>query len=359
MGYQPPNLDAAGQQLGQTLGGFAAGFGNPQQVVNGDGTNGPITWAQRFAAGGQGALVGAKDYTADAQKAKALRSVVQAYAQDEPDPDKQKQIVAASHSMGLADLEGFVQQHAARMADQKTQADIQEQQARASYLKSYGDQREQQKADDATAGQFLQNYLTAPKTTDEDTGDDVDMSPQERLQWAAKKTPNMTGRILPQVIGSLAQWQKLNDPDGTAKKAPTPTFTDIPGTESEIVGYGNESFVVPKTQGNAIYSPDGKLFWNGKGWSELKEQGFPEGSTVKAVNGVNVVVDPKGRILKTVGAQTAAGALSDALGGTGTGAAGGGTGNAPAGAGEVQRITSDGRKAIFDAKTKAFLRYAN
>ncbi len=360
MGYTPPNLEAAGTSIGQTLGGFVNGFANPQQVVNGDGTNGTPTFAQRWAAGAQGAQEGVKDYTADADKARALRQVVKAYAQDEPDPDKQKQIIAASHSMGLSDLEGFVQGHAAQRQQQQQQANIQEQLARGKYYQSFGDMREQRAKDDATAGQFLQNYLTAPKDTDPDTGEDVDMSPEDRMQYAAKNTPGMSGRILPQVMSSLSQWDKINNPTtaaGLQKTAPKPTFTDIPGTDSTLAGYGNEGFVVPKVQSQPVYSPDGKMFWNGKSWSQLKELGYPEGSTVSAVNGVNVLTDKNGRILKTMGAQTPGQALAGALGGGGTGtpAAGGGG----AGTNEVTRLTKDGRKAVFDLKTKQFLRYAN
>jgi len=111
------------------MGSFINGFANPQQVVNGDGTNddgtqSTPTFAQRWAGGRQALAEGSKDYTADANKAKALRQVVKAYADDEPDDDKAEQIVAKSHTLDLAGLEGMVTAHANALSQQKQAADI-------------------------------------------------------------------------------------------------------------------------------------------------------------------------------------------------------------------------------------------
>jgi hypothetical protein len=361
MDYQPPDLGGAGFSLGRSLGNFLMGFANPQQVVNGDGTNSTPTFAQRWQAGQQAGVEGSKDYLGDAAKAKALRQVVQAYAQDEPDPDKAKQIVALSHTQGLAELEGMVQAHAGRMAVQKQQADIQEQLARGQYYQQFGQYRQQQAQDDQTTGQFLQNYLTAPKDVDPDTGEDVDMAPEDRMQYAAKNTPGMSGRILPQIMTSLANWNKVMNPEVTAQ---TTQFDEDPVSGNRfatrggvMLPSGTDPAKIPSVP---VYSPDGKMFWNGKGWAQLKDLGYPEGSTIKTVNGVNAVVDANGRILKTVGAQSAGQALADTLRGTNAPpAASAAAPSAGAGTNEVARITKDGRKAIFNAKTKQFLRYGN
>jgi len=63
------------------------------------------------------------------------------------------------------------------------------------------------------------------------------------------------------------------------------------------------------------------MFWSGKNWTPLKELGYPEGSTIKTIAGVNAVVGPTGNILKTIGTQSAGQALAEALGNKGGGAA--------------------------------------
>jgi hypothetical protein len=353
--------DEVAFQGGRGLGNFLQGFIAPMTTQDAGGNAEPPTFAQRWLSGQRATAEGGRDYVADADKAKALRQVVAAYAQDEPDEDKQKQIVAASHSMGLGDLEGFVQAHASRMSDMKQKADIAEQWARGDYYKDFAAARQQQAQDGQTTGAFLQNYLTAPKEVDPDTGDTTDMAPEDRLKYAAKNTPGLSGRHMPQIMDALANWNKVQagtDPDAGVST----TFDEDPVTGNRFASRGKQimpSGVDPSKQPTEpVYSPDGKMFWNGKQWSELKQLGFPDGATIKTINGVNAVVDGKGKILKTVGTQSAGQALADALNG--------GQATPPAGArppaaaaNEVTRFTSDGRKAIFDAKTKQFLRYAN
>jgi len=121
--------------------------------------------------------------------------------------------------------------------------------------------------------------------------------------------------------------------------------------------------------------------WNGKQWTELKQLGFPDGATIKTIDGVNAVVDAKGKILKTVGParESALDQLKDFVGTNAPPSAatpsgwdqlkaylhgGSNTNAAPAPtapvnpANEVTRFSADGRAIVYDAKTKKPLRYA-
>ena len=206
-----PLMAQVGANAGKTVGDWTAGFGNGANLNNG----GQGGFVNRLAAAGQSVTQGYGDYAASAQKAKALRQVVAAYAQDEPDPDKQKAVIGFAHTAGLADLEGYVQGHVAQMTAQKQQADIAEQKARGGYYDAFAQQRQQQAEDDQSVGQFLHNYFTAPK--DED-GEEMD--PTDKLNYAGSKTPNMSGRALPQALQSISAFEEMRAKANQTSKSP-------------------------------------------------------------------------------------------------------------------------------------------
>ncbi len=59
--------------------------------------------------------------------------------------------------------------------------------------------------------------------------------------------------------------------------------------------------VMPAGQTGPQTSPDGGFFFDGRTWKATPQSGFPEGSYVDVENGVKVIRDAQGRILKTVG----------------------------------------------------------
>jgi hypothetical protein len=139
---------------------------------------------------------------------------------------------------------------------------------------------------------------------------------------AAAKTPGMSGRILPKVVDSLAKWQQATaTPDnGDGTNGPSTTFDEDPVTGARFAGRGKlllpsgyDSNVVQAS--GPMTDPSGKFLWSKDKWVSLKEQGYPEGSSIKTVNGVNVIVDPTGkRILHTLGTASPTQALAGILG---------------------------------------------
>jgi hypothetical protein len=347
------------------IAGLAQGGQNPL-------TGQPSTFGERLLNGVRSMDEGYQNYAQDAVKAKALRQVVAAYAQDEPDPDKAKNLVNFSHTAGLGDLEGFVQSHAAIAAARqaaaetaKTQAEATEATQRGGYFNSFAQERAQQAQDEGTVGKFLTSYFNAPPSNpDDEETDQTPMTPEERMAYATKNTPGLSSRHLPQIIDALDKWQQVQ-----GKAGGTTQFDEDPVTGYRFASRGNtfmpSGVDQTKAPGEPVYSPDGKLFWNGKTWAPLKDLGYPEGATITSINGVNAVVDKNGRILKTVGALTTGQALDDVMKGGSGGQpapasrpqpnAGGGA----AKANELTRYTKDGRPIIYDAKTKKFLRYGD
>lgn len=59
--------------------------------------------------------------------------------------------------------------------------------------------------------------------------------------------------------------------------------------------------VMPTGQTGPQTSPDGAFYYDGRTWKATPQSGFPEGSFVDVDNGVKVIRDPQGRILKTIG----------------------------------------------------------
>lgn len=170
---------------------------------------------------------GIEDYAAGAQKAKAMRQLVKAYA---PEGDQGDALTNWADTASIGDLEGFVEQHAAQSAMKK--AATQEKMMLAQ-LENYGaqaDLRKQQAVDDQTAGAFLQNFLTTPATRSGPNGEPIPLTPMERLNLAATKTPNMSGKILPKVMDSLARWQQLTEKeDGGTPPEFTVNTNAVPG----------------------------------------------------------------------------------------------------------------------------------
>jgi len=193
---------------------FIAGLSQGQSPYSGDAKP---SFGDRMQNAASAGSQGYGNFLGDATKAKALRAVVTAYAQDEPDPDKQKQIIAQAHAGGLGDLEGMVQAHANRMGAQKQAADIQETQAHGEMFRAMAQDRTAEGAmrddnvnADKTAGAFLQNYLTAPKQNpDDETGEQLDMEPNDKMNYAMSKTPGMSAKYFPRVLDSLTKWQAV------------------------------------------------------------------------------------------------------------------------------------------------------
>jgi hypothetical protein len=288
-----------------------------------------------------------------AAKAKALRNVVKAYAGDD---DTGKALVARADTMSLPELEGYVQGQAAQQQMKLMQARLADYAAQTEY-------RKQQVADEQSAGAFLQNYLNAPAP--------VADTAQARMGYAAANTPNMSGRVLPKVLDSLARWQQVANPDG-AEVAPKET---VVAGKKVIFNprTGNFQTVDDSLDPQPVQDEDGNLYGhqvpNGKGGFKFvpvktaptPRPTIPAGAKPVQVNGVDYFQDEGGNLYK---APTPAGARPTAAGSL-LGYLRGGTTNAapatakPAPVQEVTRVTKDGRKAIFDANTKQFLRYAN
>lgn len=89
-----------------------------------------------------------------------------------------------------------------------------------------------------------------------------------------------------------------------------------------------------------------------RGWAMKKSgmSGFPADSKPVNLNGVEYMQGPDGTLYPTKQPGSGA-AIANALGEKGGGAASSGS--------EVTRFTADGKAAVFDAKTKKFLRYAD
>lgn len=191
---------------------------------------------------------------------------------------------------------------------------VQEFQARMADYTAQANQRQQTVQDDQTAGAFLQHYLAAPDTTTNDDGSTRPTTPQERMSAAATATPGMSGRILPKVMDSLSKWQTAQEP--TDEKLPT-SYSEDPTTGARFVTRGKQilpSGYDPKMLDKGpIKSEDGRAIFDGKKWVQLKELGYPEGSTIEVEAGVNVVKGPDGRILKTIGTQSEGQALASVL----------------------------------------------
>lgn len=276
-----------------------------------------MTIGEGLAQAGSSIGGGFNNYQAGIAKAQALRQVVKAYAPEGEAGDAMRHLAATG---SLGDLQGAVQSFAVQNEQQDRAQKLKLMQAQIDDYNAQKAQREQGVQDDLVAGRFLQNYLAAPAP--------VENTPDARLAYAAANTPGMSGRALPKIMDSLARWQNV-----TAKTQEeidsTPSAMTMPdgGVVYYQKGTKNPLVVSPVSKANAyeeqqdkgpVYSPDGRMFWSKDHWAPLRDLGFPEGSTIKTVNGVNVVMGPNGQLLKTVGTPSAGQALIDALGANGT-----------------------------------------
>ena len=262
---------AAGSGLNNTvLGMINGGYG---QIAGGDQADQSPGIGQRLWSGLQSHQEGYEQFSADAAKAKALRAVIKSYAADETDPDKQKAIIDQTHTAGLGELEGIVQGHVAALTQRKTKADIARQLAEGQRYQAFAAAQKQAQADDETTGTFLQNYFAAPKNQDPDADEPTDMAPMDRLNYAAKKTPGMSGRLLPKAIESIVKVQQI--PDGQENGGLKPKEMTTPGGTRVIYNQKTGAFTTPDKGAEELIAtkpkdediPDGyQAMQVGKGW---------------------------------------------------------------------------------------------
>ena len=154
----------------------------------------------------QGEDPAAAEWENAGKKADALRNVISTY---------NPQSKTALKAMSLGELEGIVKSYGARAAEEEHQARIQEYRAQA-------EERRQRVLDAQTVGQFVQNYFQAPAATSsaetEPTPGSVagagavtsgESTRMDRFRYAAANTPGFGGRMVPQVIKALAEYEQL------------------------------------------------------------------------------------------------------------------------------------------------------
>ena len=123
------------------------------------------------------------------------------------------------------------------------------------------------------AGQFVQNYLTAPKEVDPDTGDTAEMAPDDRMRYAAKNTPGLKASHMPKIMDSLSKWQQIQDAQDNGGMKPQEMTT--PGGTRVIYNKKTGAFTTPDKGEEELIAtkpkdediPDGYLSMQvGKGW---------------------------------------------------------------------------------------------
>ena len=225
-------------------------------------------------------------------------------------------------------------------------------------------QRQQQVQDDQSVGDFLQNYGKAPETMPDENGADQPLTPQQKFNWALVNTPGMSGRNIPKAIDSLTKWQAV-----TAKQDAADALDAAP--EAMTMPDGGTVYFQRHTKNPMVVSPMTKSAArvdeiNAQAESNKSKGLLPEGTTFETTaNGLAIATLPDGST-KFLGKAPAAAKdrksfFAQFMGGGAT------TTSAPAATPakdsapvqEVIRNTKDGRKAVFDATTKQFLRYAN
>jgi len=194
----------AGEGLAH-LAGFIAGMANGGADNTAPGQSPTI--GQRLSAGVQSAAEGYDNFVEQQNRLNAAGKSAQYYFKANPDAlDELGVDEAQTQNFGSKDWAALAQSHVTKQANQMAAAKIQEYNAIAN-------EQQQKVQDEQTAGTFLQNYLTAPTTQKDDNGVDQPLTPADRLNIAAQKTPNMSGRILPKVMDSLSKWQQANQGD--------------------------------------------------------------------------------------------------------------------------------------------------
>ena len=247
------------------IAGLAQGGNNPT-------TGQPNTTGERLMngvkAGDEGFFKENNDYQADASKAKALRQVVTAYAQDEPDPDKQQNVVNFAHTASLGDLEGYVQGHVNKMTAAKQAADIQEQQGRGEYYKSFAGLKDQMAQNDKAGGAFMSDFMTTPDYPDPDTGEERPPTMDERMKYAGSRNTSLGISNLGTVMDSMARYRQAETAQSTAavkndlatKPEELQTMEDAGGNKYDVIinpRTGKPTLMPQKTNGPIPDPPEG------------------------------------------------------------------------------------------------------
>lgn len=197
---------------------------------DGSGTSGTNAAAQaQPAAGGGGGFdpsqagqdddEGPSPAAQRGMQADALRKVIMAYHPDAKD------MHTALKGMSADQLEGIVKGFAVRSMQEDQAAQAEDRRAQAQM-------RRQNATDDQAAGQFVNNFLTAPGQEVGDPEMGTGTRPptlEERWAHAAQNTPNFGGRVVPKVIEALSKYSAMDAPGA----AGTPVFREgpFPGTK--------------------------------------------------------------------------------------------------------------------------------
>jgi len=297
--------------LGGMLGGALGGALRPAGTVT--------SWGGR----GRGANIlegigigGVPDYAAAATKAKALRQTLKAYAPDDESGDALRQF---ADSAGLADLEGKVQGFALKAAQAHQQAQTEETRARTQELLDAGQRYRAQAAhanaldiaaaEDANHEQnFLQQWVQAAQGGVESPGSNVEGQPSTSGARPSTAVNPLLAAINASPRGAAVAFrrnpsllvQALHIVPNVGAPGDVGTAQEVQDSDGNVIGHN-----IPIGGGKWHYQPKPKE----------ANAGYPEGSKVVSDRGVNLLVGPDGRIIKTLGAQSAGGALSDYLGG--------------------------------------------
>ena len=172
-----PGAFAAGAHIGANMTNGLMGFADPGDSSNGPNndpnTGAPMTLLQRFANARQAQNDGGvEQLQANATKAKALRGVLSAYADAMDDDDAGAALKAKAHTMGLGDLEGFIQGQTATQAADLNAAKTGRYDALAAAAKADQDQQAQKVA-------AMRDYFT---------GLDAKLNPPTDLDGAPMRT---------------------------------------------------------------------------------------------------------------------------------------------------------------------------
>jgi len=174
MAYTPPNLGQAGAMAGamagQGMGNFISGAMLPDSSAPGD-TGQPATIADRLFNGMNSAQNGGiEKVVAQANQAKALRSVIGAYADAMPDEDQAAALKAKSHVAGLGELEGMVQGFAVQQQQQLNASKIADYQSQIQERQDKQDLADQEAGGLARWAQTMDGQINGGATVDHDSG---------------------------------------------------------------------------------------------------------------------------------------------------------------------------------------------
>lgn len=179
------------------------------------------------------------------------------------------------------------------------------------------------------------------------------------LKYYGEQYPQAAALAAPHVSTALEEhlFNSQRGKDGMFTRSDL--STPLPKGWARIPLGPNSSQAVPVveagTDGPNI-STDGQYYHDGKNWRHIKDTSAPPGSKFVNINGAVALVGPDDRIrdwkMATPMAQVMQAAGVSGNGAPTTVAAAGGKAN------EVIRMTKDGKRAVFNADTKQFIRYA-